>query len=69
VSVGGPILIFQDKIFPDPRDEALREIRTAHWGDEAVDWGGFIVGDAQPPDETPFHRKQNTFFLLLSGAK
>jgi len=53
-------------IFRDPRDEAIRRVRTAHWGEVAIDWGGFIVGNAAPPDETPFHRRQNVFCFVFS---
>ncbi|HJN08721.1 MAG TPA: metallophosphoesterase N-terminal domain-containing protein [Pirellulaceae bacterium] len=68
MSLSSPVLTFQGEIFRDPRDEAIRQVRTGHWGKEAADWGGFIVGDAQPPDETPFHRQQNLFCFVLSGA-
>lgn len=69
MSVGSPVLTFRGKEFRDPRDEAIRQVRTAHWGDAAVDWGGFIVGDAQPPDETPFHRQQDVFCFVLPSQE
>jgi hypothetical protein len=65
MSLNDPILKFQNTVIRDPRDAALRRVRTAHWGKDAVDWGGFIVGNAAPPDETPFHRKQNKFCFVL----
>jgi len=65
MSLNDPILKFQNTVIRDPRDAALRRVRTAHWGKDAVDWGGFIVGNAAPPDETPFHRKQNEFCFVL----
>ena len=65
MSLNDPILKFQNTVIRDPRDTALRRVRTAHWGKDAVDWGGFIVGNAAPPDETPFHRKQNEFCFVL----
>ena len=61
MSLSSPVLTIQKTEFRDPRDTAIRRVRTAHWGNEAVDWGGFIAGDAAPPDETPFHRRQNVF--------
>ena len=66
MSLNNPVLTFQKTPIRDPRDTALRRVRTAHWGKDAVDWGGFIVGSAAPPDETPFHRKQNRFCFVLS---
>jgi calcineurin-like phosphoesterase family protein len=69
MSLSSPVLTFEGKAFRDPRDEAIRQVRTGHWGDKAADWGGFIAGDAQPPDETPFHRRQNVFCFVFSGAE
>lgn len=68
-SLGSPQLTFRGKIFRDPRDDAIRQVRLAHWGNEADDWGGFIAGNAEPPDESPFHRKQNVFCFLLRPAE
>ena len=65
MSLGSPVLTVQDTVIRDPRDSAIRQVRIAHWSDTAVDWGGFIVGNAAPPDETPFHRKQNLFCFVL----
>lgn len=67
MSLSSPILTFQGKALRDPRAAALRQVRIAHWGDMAADWGGFNVGNASPPDETPFHRKQNRFCFVLEG--
>ncbi|MDP6503306.1 MAG: hypothetical protein QF886_06805, partial [Planctomycetota bacterium] len=53
----------------DPRDEAVRQVKIGHWGAKAADWGGFIAGDAEPPDETPFHRRQSVFCFVLNDAK
>ena len=64
-SLGSPQLTFRGRVVRDPRDDAIRQIRLAHWGDDADDWGGFIAGDAEPPDESPFHRRQNVFCFLL----
>jgi len=69
MSLSSPVLKFQGKIFRDPRDDAIRQVRIGHWGDKAADWGGFLVGDAEPPDETPFHRKQNLFCFVLSDEE
>ena len=68
MSLGSPVLTVQDTKLRDPRDAAIRKVRTAHWGDEAVEWGGFIAGNAAPPDETPFHRKQDVFCFVLSAV-
>lgn len=69
MSLNNPVLKFESTTIRDPRDTALRRVRTAHWGQDAVDWGGFIVGTAAPPDETPFHRKQNRFCFVLSSKQ
>ena len=65
MSLSSPVLKFHNTTVRDPRDAAIRRVRIAHWGKDAIDWGGFIVGDAAPPDETPFHRKQNEFCFVL----
>jgi len=69
MSLSSPVLTFRGKALRDPRDEAVRQVKVAHWGIEAADWGGFVVGDAGPPDETPFHRRQNTYCFVLSGLE
>ena len=69
ISLGSPVLTFQETTIRDPRDDAIRRIRASHWGDTAVDWGGFIVGDTGPPDETPFHRRQNAFCFVLDTTE
>jgi len=69
MSLGSPVLNVAGKTFRDPRDEAIRHVRTGHWGEAAADWGGFIAGDAEPPDETPFHRRQNVFCFVLRDEK
>ncbi|MCP4783775.1 MAG: hypothetical protein GY903_19780 [Fuerstiella sp.] len=68
MSLGSPVLTVQETVIRDPRDVALRRVRTAHWGDAAVEWGGFIAGNAAPPDETPFHRRQNVFCFVLDST-
>ena len=65
MSMSSPVLKMQDAEIYDPRDSAIRRIRTAHWGQDSDNWGGYIVGEAAPPDETPFHRKQNKFCFML----
>jgi len=45
---------------------AIRQVKAAHWGEAAADWGGYIVGNVQPPDETPFDRRQNLFCFILN---
>ncbi len=69
MSLGSPVLTVQDTAIRDPRDMAIRRVRTAHWGKAAVDWGGFIAGNAAPPDETPFHRRQNVFCFVLDSTQ
>jgi hypothetical protein len=66
LTISGPVLKFEKTTLRDTRDNALRLVKAAHWGDAAADWGGFIVGDAEPPDETPFHRRQNVFCFVFS---
>ena len=66
ITLTSPSLTRQDLTYRDPRDEAIRQIKAAHWGEAAVDWGGYIVGNAQPPDETPFDRRQNIFCFILN---
>jgi hypothetical protein len=68
MSLGSPVLTVQNKKIRDPRDMAIRKVRVAHWGDAAVEWGGFITGNAAPPDETPFHRKQNVFCFVTNSV-
>lgn len=65
MNLSSPVLTIQGRPYRDPRDEALRQVRTGHWGESAADWGGFIAGDAVPPDETPFHRRQDDFCFVL----
>lgn len=65
MSLGAPILTFQGEEIRDPRDVAISEVRVAHWGENADSWGCFIVGDAAPPDETPFCHLQNEFCFVL----
>ncbi len=68
MSFTSPVLAYQGRVIHDPRDAAIREIKVAHWGAAAAEWGGFIAGPAEPPVETPFHRKQNEFcFVLAEG--
>jgi hypothetical protein len=66
MSLSSPVLTVQNTTIRDPRDLAIRRVRTSHWGNTAVEWGGFIVGNAAPPDETPFHRRQNVFCFVLN---
>ena len=67
MSFTSPILSHRGRSIHDPRDAAIREVKVAHWGTAAAEWGGFITGDAEPPVETPFHRKQKVFCFVLSG--
>ena len=65
--ISSPVLTFQNKPFRDPRDEAIKEVRVAHWGSTADEWGGFFVGDGDWI-ETTFVRKQDTFCFILTAA-
>jgi len=67
-SLGSPQITYRGSVFRDPRDDAIRQVRLAHWGQDAENWGGFIAGSAAPPDESPFHRRQNVFCFLLPPA-
>lgn len=65
ITLTSPSLTHNDVIYRDPRDVAIRQVKAAHWGEAAADWGGYIVGNVQPPDETPFDRRQNLFCFIL----
>jgi hypothetical protein len=65
--ISSPVITFQNKPFRDPRDEAIKEVRVAHWGSTADEWGGFFVGDGDWI-ETTFVRKQDTFCFILTAA-
>ena len=68
LSLTSPKLTYKGRVILDPRDAAIREIKIAHWGAAAAEWGGYIAGNAEPTVETPFHRKQDVFcFLLETG--
>lgn len=69
LSMGSPTLVYRGENLRDPRDVALRKVKLAHWGAAAADWGGFLVGNVEPPDETPFHRRQNMFCFVIADAK
>ncbi len=68
MSIGGPVLTFQGKPLVDPRDAAIKNIKAAHWGPAAVDWGGFLVGDGSL-EESPFLRRQNVFCFVVQSAE
>jgi len=67
MTLTSPALTYNKTTHRDPRDVAIREIKAAHWGPAAIDWGGYIAGNASPPDETPFDRRQNVFCLILNS--
>ena len=69
MTITAPVLMCDKTTLRDTRDKALRLVKTAHWGDAAADWGGFIVGEAEPPDESPFHRRQNVFCFVFSETR
>lgn len=61
-----PVLVYQGREIRDPRDAAIHDIKLAHWGKAGANFGGYIVGNAEPPDETPFQRRQSTFCFVLN---
>ena len=69
MTVTAPVLKCDKTTLRDTRDMALRQVKAAHWGDAAADWGGFIVGEAEPPDESPFHRRQHVFCFVFGNNK
>lgn len=66
MSLSSPILKFQGKVLRDPRDKALRKVRTGHWGDASANWGSFLAGNPERLDETPFQRHQSRFCFVLN---
>ena len=44
-------------------------VRWFRFTDNETSPVGCLVGDAEPPDETPFHRKQNIFCFVLNETK
>ena len=69
MSLTSPELTHEGRVIRDPRDAAIREIKIAHWGAAAAGWGGYIAGNAEPPVETPFHRRQDVFCFVLESEK
>jgi len=69
MSLSSPVLNVDGKAIYDVKDQEIRQLRTAHWGNAAADWGGFIAGEAAPPDESPFHRRQNEFCFVIEPAR
>lgn len=69
MSLSSPVLKFQGKVLRDPRDEAIRQVRTGHWGNAAANWGSFLAGSPDSLDETPFQRHQSRFCFVLSDSK
>lgn len=65
--MSSPTLTIDGKPVHDIRDSAVNAIKRAHWGDEAVRWGGFVVGESELL-ETPFIRKQDVFCFVI-GTK
>lgn len=64
MNISQPVLTVGDRTIRDPRDVAVRKVRVGHWGTEATEWGGFVVGDGDLIT-TPFLRRQNTFCFVL----
>jgi hypothetical protein len=69
MTITAPLLKCDKTTLRDTRDKALRLVKSAHWGDAAADWGGFIVGEAEPPDESPFHHRQSVFCFVFGETR
>ncbi len=69
MTITAPVLKCDKTTLRDTRDKALRLVKSAHWGDAAADWGGFIVGEAEPPDESPFHHRQSVFCFVFGETR
>jgi calcineurin-like phosphoesterase family protein len=67
MGLSSPILTFQGEPIEDPRDTALKQVRTSHWGPKSADWGGFVAGNGSLR-EGPFARKQDVFCFILPDA-
>ncbi len=65
--ISSPVLTHQQQPLFDIRDHAVNAIKRAHWGDDAVRWGGFVVGEGNLL-ETPFIRKQDSFCFVVETA-
>ena len=72
MGISAPVLTVRQEAIRDPRDVVLREIRLVQWGagygEQVVDWGGFIVGDGGL-EEGPFARKQHTFCFVQEDRR
>ncbi len=53
-----------DTVYRDTRDEAIRDVKSKHWGPASVDWGAFIVGQGRLA-ENSFTFKRNTFLFVI----
>ena len=53
-----------DSTYRDPADEAIREVKSKHWGPDSVDWGAYIVGNGRLA-ENSFTFKRNVFSFVL----
>ncbi len=53
-----------DATYRDPVDEAIREVKSKHWGPGSVDWGAYIVGNGRL-GENSFTFKRNAFLFVL----
>lgn len=57
-----PHLIVGDEVLSDPRQEAIREVRVNHWGEEIAARAGAVVG---PGRETSFGVRQDEFCFVI----
>ena len=58
-----PHLIIGDKTLCDPRQQAIRDVRSNHWGPDVVERSGVLVGDGK---ETSLAVKQNEFCFVAA---
>lgn len=69
MSMSSPQVTVRGKSYFDPRDTAIRKVKTAHWGAGSAGWGGFLVGESELLKASPFQRKQNEFCFILEEGK
>ncbi len=57
-------LKYENHIYHDTFDEAVRTVKSKHWGAASSDWGAYIVGDGHLSENT-FTLKRNRFTFVL----
>ena len=66
MAISSPVLKIGRRRLEDPRSEAVRKVRIAHWGEKAANWGGFVVGDGLCAG--PFVREQQAFHFVWAES-